>query len=192
VRRRIVLAALVALVPAGSASAHGPHGVNGTGYVASVNVVDPHVLGLEAKVILDDQLLVSNLTHKPLQILDRRGRPFIRFRPGGVERLQDGEWRRMNTGAAYAWHDSRVVGSGTPPPAAPGAAKTAPRFVRNWTVPGRVGDRAFTIEGALAWVEPQGTSAKGVSTALLVGGAVALVALSLGATFLLGRRRAEG
>jgi hypothetical protein len=192
VRGRIVLAAVVALVPAGSAFAHGPHGVNGTGYVATVNVVDPHVLGLEAKVILDDQLLVSNLTQKPLQILDRRGRPFIRFRPTGVERLRDGQWRRMNTGAAYAWHDSRVVGSGTPPPAAPGVTKTAPRFVRNWTVRGRVGDRAFTIEGALAWVEPPKQSGKSVSTALLAGGAFALAAISVGAMFLLGRRKPEG
>jgi hypothetical protein len=191
VRRRIVLAAVVALVPAGSAFAHGPHGVNGTGYVASVNVVDPQVLGLEAKVILDDQLLVSNLTNKPLQILDRRGRPFIRFRSGGVERLLDGDWRRMNTGAAYAWHDSRVVGSGAPPPAAPNAAETAPRFVRNWTVPGRVGDRGFTIEGALAWVQPPKKDA-GVSTALLVGGAVGLLTLSLGGAFWLSRRRPAG
>jgi hypothetical protein len=191
VRRLLVLAAVAALVPAGTALAHGPHGVNGTGYVASVNVVDPPILGLEAKVILDDQLLVSNLTQKPLQILDRRGRPFIRFRPTGVQRLQDGQWRRMNTGAAYAWHDSRVVGSGTPPPAAPGAIETAPRFVRNWTVPGRVGDRAFTIEGALAWVEPPKRS-ESVWTPLLAGGALALAALSLGAMFLLGRRKPEG
>jgi hypothetical protein len=188
VRRRLLLAAVVALVPAGAAFAHGPHGVNGTGYVASVNVVDPQVLGLEAKVILDDQLLVSNLTQKPLQILDRRGRPFIRFRPGGVERLQEGEWRRINTGAAYAWHDSRVVGSGTPPPAVPGTPETAPRFVRNWTVPGRIGDRAFTIEGALAWVEPPKKKDDGASAALLVGGALALAALSVAAVVLLGRR----
>ncbi|HVD26570.1 MAG TPA: hypothetical protein VNB86_11315 [Gaiellaceae bacterium] len=191
-RRRIVLAAVVALVPAGAAFAHGPHGVNGTGYVASVKVVDPQVVGLEAKVILDDQLLVSNLTRKPLQILDRSGRPFIRFRPSGVERLLDGEWRHMNSGAAYAWHDSRVVGSGTPPPVDPGAAETAPRFVRNWTVPGRVGAKAFAIEGALAWVEPPRQQDEGVSTALLVGGALALAALSLGAMLLLGRRRQAG
>jgi hypothetical protein len=191
VRGLLVLAAVVAVVPAGSAFAHGPHGVDGTGYVASVNVVDPQILGLEAKVILDDQLLVSNLTQKPLEILDRRGRPFIRFRPTGVERLQDGRWRLMNTGAAYAWHDSRVVGSGMPPPAAPSATETAPRFVRNWTVRGRVGDRAFTIEGALAWVEPSKQS-EGVSTALLAGGALALAALSLGAMLLLGRRKPEG
>jgi hypothetical protein len=191
VRGLLVLAAVAALVPTGTALAHGPHGVNGTGYVASVNVVDPQVLGLEAKVILDDQLLVSNLTQKPLQILDRRGRPFIRFQQNGVERLRDGQWRRMNTGAAYAWHDSRVVGSGTPPPAVPGATETAPRFVRNWTVRGRVGDQAFTIEGALAWVEPPKRS-ESVSTALLAGGALALAALSLGAMFLLGRRKPEG
>jgi hypothetical protein len=139
-------------------------------------------------VILDDQLLVSNLTQKPLQILDRRGRPFIRFRPGGVERLTNGEWRRMNTGAAYGWHDGRVVGSGTPPPAAPGAAEATPRFVRNWTVPGLVGGKAFTIQGALAWVEPPKQADKGVPTALLVGGALALAALSVAALVLLGRR----
>lgn len=188
-RGLFVLAAVVVLVPAGAAFAHGPHGVNGTGYVASVNVVDPQVLGLEAKVILDDQLLVSNLTRKQLQILDRRGRPFIRFRSTGVERLLDGEWRRMNTGAAYAWHDSRVVGRGTPPPPADGAAETAPRFVRNWAVPGRVGGQEFTIEGALAWVEPPKQQDESVPTVLLVGGALALAALSLAAVLGLGRGR---
>jgi hypothetical protein len=188
-RGLLALAAVVALVPAGAAFAHGPHGVNGTGYVASVNVVDPQVFGLEAKVILDDQLLVSNLTRKPLQILDRSGRPFIRFRSTGVERLLEGKWRRMNTGAAYAWHDSRVVGRGAPPPAAPGAAETTPRFVRNWRVPGRVAGQAFTIEGALAWVQPAKQADEGASTVLLVGGALALAALSLAAVFLLGRGR---
>jgi hypothetical protein len=187
-KRLLVFAAVVGLVLTGGAAAHGPHGVNGTGYVASVNVVEPQVFGLEAKVILDDQLLVSNLTRKPLQILDQSGRPFIRFRSTGVERLMRGEWRRMNTGAAYAWHDSRVVGSGTPPPAAPGAAETTPRFVRNWAVPGRVGGQAFAIEGALAYVQPAKQSGEGVSTALLVGGALALAALSVAAVVLLGRR----
>jgi hypothetical protein len=48
---------------------------------------------------------------------------------------------------------------------------------------------AFTIEGALAWVQPAKQADEGASTVLLVGGALALAALSLAAVFLLGRGR---
>ncbi|HEY7707990.1 MAG TPA: hypothetical protein VH968_12560 [Gaiellaceae bacterium] len=188
-RRAAALAALVALVLPAAAAAHGPGALTGSGYVASVRVVEPQILGLEARVIRNDELLVSNLTRKEVEILDRSGRPFIRLRPEGAERLVSGEWRRMNTGAAYAWHDSRVVGEGEPPGPAAGQPKDAPRFVRDWSVPGRVvGGRRFTIDGALAWIPPPQQSDAGTPAWVLVAGAAGLVALSLAALFFLGRR----
>jgi hypothetical protein len=188
VKRAAALAAL--LVPAlpVAAAAHGPGGITGSGYIASVRIVEPQILGLEARVIRNDELLVSNLTRKPVEILDRNGKAFIRLRPGGAERLVSGEWRRMNTGAAYAWHDSRVVGQGEPPGPASGQPEDAPRFVREWSVPGRVDGQRFTIDGALAWVPPQQQSDGGTPVWLLVAGAAGLVGLSLAALFLLGRR----
>lgn len=51
--------------------------------------------------MLGDQLHVTNLTTKPVEIFDGAGKPFI----------------RIPTGANRTWHDPRVVGSGDPPPA---------------------------------------------------------------------------
>jgi hypothetical protein len=179
---------LAALALAGGAAGHGP-GPIGTGYIARVDYVEPGVLGLDARIVGGDQLRIANLTRKPVEILDREGRPFIRFRPEGVHRFSSGEWRRMTTGTSYAWHDDRVVGHGDPPPAAAGQPKTAPRFVRSWRVPGRANGRAFTIEGRLAWIPPPESADEGPSPFLLAGGAFALVALSVVAAYLLGRSR---
>ena len=187
-RRAAASAALAALALAGSAAGHGP-GPIGTGYIARVDYVKPVVLGLDARVVGGDQLRVTNLTRSPVEILDGGGRPFIRFRPNGVQRLTSGEWRRMTTGSSYAWHDDRVVGRGDPPPAATGQPETAPRFVRGWRVPGRADGRPFTIEGRLAWVPPPKSEDEGPSPFLLAGGALGLVALSAVAVYLLGRSR---
>lgn len=186
--RLVACAVLVALALPGGMAAHGP-GPIGTGYVAKVDYVRPSVLGLDARVVGADQLRVTNLTRKPVEILDRDGQPFIRFRPGGVQRLADGEWRSLAAGASYAWHDDRVVGMGDPPPAPGGQSETAPRLVRTWHVPGRVDGRPFTIEGRLAWIPPPESPDEGTSPFLLAGGALALVALSASAAYFLGRRR---
>ena len=64
----------------------------------------------------------------------------------------------------------------------------ARRFVKNWTVPGRAGEQAFEIDGFLGWVPPEDEGGEAVSTVLLAGGVLVLVALSAVAAFLLGRR----
>jgi hypothetical protein len=144
-----------------------------TGFVATVASVRPNVVGLQARVVFGDQLQVTNLSRRQVEILDRAGKPFIRI-PSGSNR---------------AWHDPRVVGRGDPPPPTPGAPEGAPRFVKNWTVPGRAAAQAFVIDGFLGWVPPEESGGEGTSTFLLAGGALALVALSAGAAYLLGRRR---
>jgi hypothetical protein len=134
----------------------------------------PQVVGVQAQIVLGDQLHIRNLSRRPVEILDRAGKPFIRIPAGGN----------------HAWHDARVVGQGQPPPAAPGAPETAPRFVKNWSVPGRVAGQNFQIDGFLGWVPPPADEG-GVSAFLLAGGALALVALSAVAAFLLSRRRTD-
>jgi hypothetical protein len=84
---------LTLLVPA-AAVAHEPRSGRITGFVATVAAVRPNVVGVEARIVLGDQLHVSNLTGTPVEILDRAGDPFI----------------RIPAGASRAWHDPRVVG----------------------------------------------------------------------------------
>jgi hypothetical protein len=144
-----------------------------TGFVATVAAVEPNVVGLQARIVLGDQLLITNLSRNRVEILDRTGKPFIGIPAGG----------------SRAWHDARVVGQGEPPPAAPGAPEAAPRFVKNWTVPGRTAGRAFAVRGFLGWVPPAESGDEGVPFVVLAGGALALVVLSAGAAYLLGRGR---
>lgn len=186
--RVVFCTVLAALALPGGAAGHGP-GPIGTGYIARVDYVQPIVLGLDARVVAGDQLRVTNLSRRPVEILGSGGRPFIRFLPDGVERLTSGEWRRMTSGTSYAWHDDRVIGHGDPPPAAAGQPETAPRFVRGWRVPGRADGRPFAIQGRLAWVPPPESADDSPSPLLLAGGALVLVAISAVAVYLLGRSR---
>jgi hypothetical protein len=141
--------------------------------VATVASIRPNVVGLQARVVFGDQLQVTNLSRRQVEILDRAGKPFI----------------RIPTGANRAWHDPRVVGRGDPPPATPGAPEGAPRFVKNWSVPGRAAGQSFTIDGFLGWVPPEDSGGQGISAFLLAGGALGLVALSAVAAYVLGRGR---
>lgn len=169
--RFVASLALVGLLAPPLAGAHEIGTGMPTGFVATVSAVRPNVVGLEARVVLGDQLSVRNLSGKPVEILDRGGKPFL----------------QIPTGSSRAWHDPRVVGTGDPPPSAPGASEAAPRFVKNWSVPGRVAGRSFAIGGFLGWVPPEESADEGVPPFLLAGGALALVALSAVAAFLLGR-----
>ena len=144
-----------------------------TGYVATVSGVEPNVVGVSAMTVLGDQVLVRNLTQSPVVILDRQGRPLI----------------RIGAGKSRSWHDGRVVESGPPPPPPAGAAENAPRFVKNWTIPGRAGPRRFAITGFLGWVPPRQRADGDTPWTVWVGGAAVLVALSAGAAYLLGRDR---
>lgn len=130
------------------------------------------MLGLRARGVLGDQILLSNLSPEPVVILDPAGRPFI----------------RVPSGKSHTWHDVRVVSTGDPPPPSPGVGERDPRVVKHWRVPGRAGGQQFAIVGFLGWAPPPESADEGVSPLLLVGGAFALVALSLVGVVLLGRR----
>jgi hypothetical protein len=192
VRFVVGVAALVALVSASAASAHGPGGSTSTGYVASVSGIEPTVVGLRAQPAYGDQILVSNLSPQPIVIFDAKGLPFLRFtKLRGVERRTAGGWKRVARTQSYAWHDPRVVGHGPPPAPAPGAGAGESRFVKNWRIPGDAGGRDFEILGFLGWVPPPDQGGDGVSKTLLVAGALGLLALSIAAVVLLGRREGD-
>jgi len=168
--------AALALLLSVKAAAHEPDTAVPTGYVATVAGVRPNVVGLSVSTVLGDQVLVRNLTRARVVILDRRGRPLI----------------RVAAGRSRTWHDVRVVETGPPPPPTPRADPAAPRFVKRWSIPGRAGGRRFAITGFLGWVPPpQQSDGDGTPLAVWAGGAIALVALSAGAAYLLGRGRPD-
>jgi hypothetical protein len=180
VRLVVGVAALVALLSASAASAHGPGSSTSTGYVASVSGIEPTVVGLRAQPAYGDEILVSNLSPQPIVIFDAKGLPFLRFtKLRGVERRTADGWKRVARTQSYAWHDPRVVGHGPPPAAAPGAGAGESRF------------RDFEILGFLGWVPPPDQGGDGVSKTLLVAGALGLLALSIAAVVLLGRRDSD-
>jgi hypothetical protein len=165
--------ALLALAAPLIASAHEPGAPTVTGFVATVSAVEPLVVGVDARVVFGDQLLVTNRTSTLVEILDRSGTPFI----------------RIASGKSRTWHDDRIVGQRAPPLPASDASESAPRFVKNWSVPGRTKDRAFRIKGFLGYVPPERAGDEGTPTIVLAGGALVLVALSALAAYLLGRGR---
>ncbi len=171
---RVVTGAVLALALPGAAAAHELPGGKPEGYVATVSAIEPNVVGLQARTVLGDQVLVSNLTRGAVVILDEQGRPFIRIPSGG----------------SRAWHDPRVVELRPRPAPAEGAGESEGRFVKNWRIPGRAGRREFAIEGFLGWVPPPESDEEGVPAVLLAGGALVLVGLSAAAAYLLGRSRA--
>jgi hypothetical protein len=166
----VTLLALAAPLPA---AAHEPGAPTHTGYVVTVSAIEPNVLGLRARGVLGDQILLSNLSPDPVSILDREGQPFI----------------RVPSGKSHTWHDPRVVASGDAPPPDPGAGERDPRVVKHWRIPGRAGKQRFAIVGFLGWVPPEEIEGEGAPALLLAGGALALLALSAVATYFLGRRR---
>jgi len=165
------VAALALLVPA-HAAAHNPGVGIPTGYVATVSAVRPNIVGLRATTVLGDQLAVSNLSRRPVVILDPNGRPFM----------------RIPSGRTKTWHDTRVVETGPPPLPRRAAAASEPRFVKNWTIRGRAGGRSFAINGFLGWVPPRESGGGGMPLAVWIGGAAFLLALSVAAAWLLERR----
>lgn len=172
------VAVLVALLCAAAPSRTGAHAVNQahiTGYVATVSAVEPNVVGVQVRVVLGDQLQLTNYTKAPVEILGPDGRPE----------------RTINAGRTLSWHDERIVETGDPPPPPrSGGAPTTPRFVKNWRVPGRTAEREFAINGFVGWIPPapQPTGDEGPPLWAFALGGFGLVALSAGAVYVLSRR----
>ena len=161
---------------AAPAAAHERHGL-ATGYISTVAAIEPNVLGLSAFVVGgDDRLLLRNLSRRVIVIRGYEGEPYLRFSPRGVyanarspatylnrARLPqrpapahaDPEappsWRRVATGATYAWHDHRIQWmQGTPPPVV-AAAPGRPHRIFDWRVPGTADGKPFAVTGFLGY-----------------------------------------
>lgn len=95
------LALVLALAPA-TASAH----ERSPEQVTLIDAVEPSLppgVVVQVQPSVADQLVAENRTDRPLEVLDREGRPFLRIRQGGVEAdLARADWYTSNdpSGAA--------------------------------------------------------------------------------------------
>jgi hypothetical protein len=217
VKRLSLVCALAALVLAPTADGHGQVLIQ-KGYVSSVSAISPNVLGLFANVLGgDDRLRLSNYSGKTIVVLGYQDEPYLRFEKSGVfenmrspaaylnrsrhprglrPELADPEarprWRRVATGATFAWRDHRIHWMKPGPP--PGVRKDPLRIQRifAWRVPGRVDGTPFAVTGILGY-SPQFAPASGRPAWLLPVAAAALgLALAAGAALMVGlgaRRR---
>ena len=130
--------------------------------------VEPPVAGLRVQVYDDQlapQLVLENLSGRALEILDERGRAFVRIRPDGVDadlaadawygsvspggapvpagaREPDAkpDWRAVRAQASWGWFDPRLAKARAGPAAASGEAGL-------WSVPARLGPQPIEIRG---------------------------------------------
>jgi hypothetical protein len=153
-----VVGLLAALVCASPASAHGQDAPVATNVRVVVNGVEPAVPGVEVRAVeAGARLELTNRSAGAVEILGRRGEPFLRIRPDGVDenrnsptlyasRSRKGEaapvglgrqpdWRPASNRPVVRWHEERVHGS-------------------SWTVPLLVdGAEPGVIRGAIELAE---------------------------------------
>jgi hypothetical protein len=215
-RRALSLLAAAALVLPTAVIAH--PGSTLTGYVSTVSVVVPNVLGVNALVLGgDDRLRVSNYSGKTIVILGYQGEPYLRFdktgvyansfspaahlnrfrlprpvKPGVADPSAPPRWRRVARGVTYEWHDHRIHWTGREPP--PGVREHPERIQRifTWRVPARADGVRFAITGFLGYApDPAKAKEDAGTSGWLLPSAIAAGVLAVGALGGMGARRAR-
>ena len=182
----VVAAAAIALAP--GAWAHG--GTRSTGYVSTFSNLQPNVLGVTVNTFgRDNTISLSNYSGKTVVVLGRSGEPYLRFVEGVVEEnmrsptTARSRWRKVATGASYAWHDHRIVWTGASPPRVLQQAPDVAHLVFRWAIHATADGKPFLIKGFLGWSPPPKTKGGDTSAwvyAAAAAGAGALVAAALG------------
>jgi hypothetical protein len=171
---RSLVVALLALVVAPSAGAHGEGG-QATGFSSTIKAISPFTPGLEVDVLDgDDRLFLRNGTGRELIVLGYDGEPYLRFDSGSVyrnvrspavylnaDRYAQGEvpasadpdaapvWRRIRFGHSHEWHDHRIQWMSTIAPDEVRADPGSQHHVFDWRVPITVAGRPTAITGSL-------------------------------------------
>jgi hypothetical protein len=192
-KRTAIALFLTALVLPADASGHG--GTNfQKGFVSTVSAVLPNVLGVSANVTGGDaRLRVSNYSGKTVLILGYENEPYLRFdsrgvwantrspavdlnryrrsrglHPGVADTAATPRWKRVATGASYAWFDHRIHWNTTTPPHGVRLHPERVQRVFTWRVPARFAGKPFAITGLLGYTPPE--SSKGRDLAFGVVG----------------------
>jgi len=198
----LVLVSAAFLAGAAAAAAHG--GGRSQGYVSSFSSLDPPVLGLLVNVFGPrNRMQVTNYTRKPVVILGYDREPYLRLTgdavyenvasrtaylnssrpvPATVDPKAPPRWRRIARGAAYSWHDHRIVWTGSAEPEVVRRAPDEFHRVFSWAIPATVGGEPVRMQGFLGWA-PRPKTSEGRDWTLTVGlGVAAAVALAAAAT----------
>jgi hypothetical protein len=155
-------AALVVLLPAAPASAHGgAQSPTGTDYRTIVTAVTPAVAGLTVRPIeAGSRLELTNHTGRAIEVLGYQGESMVRVRPGSVAR----------------WHDHRSHWMADKPPPQVAADPGRAQRIRDWVVPLRVDGSTVEVRGTLDWLPPP---SPGTWWALCLVAAVAVAAAGM-------------
>src|SRR6266536_125034 len=198
-----IAGAAVALVP--GAWAHG--GTRTTGYISTFSDLEPNVVGVRVNIFgRDNTISLSNYSGKTVVVRGRSGEPYLRFAPGGVvenmrspttflnmsRRLPAAaypgarpRWQKVANGASYAWHEHRIVWTGTSPPPVVQQEPDESHLIFTWAIHATADRKPFLIKRFLGWAPSPKTSGGGTSAWVFAGagaGAAAAVtaALALG------------
>lgn len=208
------LVAVAALAGAPAAWAHG--GTRSTGYVSTFSNLQPLVLGVTVNVFGSNNTMnLSNYSGKNIVVLGRAGEPYLRFTPGGVQENMRSpttylnhsqpvpaasgsavmpKWRKVSNGTGYAWHDHRIVWTGSSPPPVVTTAPDTSHLIFRWAIPATADGKRFLIKGFLGWAPPPekpGESSRWWIVAAAAGAsAIVATALALGSRARRARRRA--
>ena len=209
----VAVLAGAALTVASGVWAHG--GTRSTGYFSTFSSLEPHVLGVSVNVFgRDNTIRLSNYSGKTVIVFGRSNEPYLRFSskriekkmrspttflnsshtvPAGAGRDARPRWRKVASGASYAWHDHRIVWTGTRPPLVIRRAPHVSHLVFRWRLPATAGGKRFVIAGFLGWAPPPRQSSGGGTNWLPIAGAAGgalLVLAAIGAGARRARRRA--
>ncbi len=165
----VAVLAGAALTVASGVWAHG--GTRSTGYFSTFSSLEPHVLGVSVNVFgRDNTIRLSNYSGKTVIVFGRSNEPYLRFSskriekkmrspttflnsshtvPAGAGRDARPRWRKVASGASYAWHDHRIVWTGTRPPLVIRRAPHVSHLVFRWRLPATAGGKRFVIAGFL-------------------------------------------
>ena len=202
-----VLAVVLAVGPAGAASAHGGPAGDAVHYRSRVVSVVPDVPGLTVELARDGSWIrVRNSTDVELVVLGYDGEPYVRLGPDGAAEnvasvtsrvngvfgsglvTQDAPdaprpaavtWESRGLEPVMTWHDARTQYAGTARPAAVAQEPARAHHLTGWTVRGRYGDAPFVVTGTLDWTGRRGAFGTWTGRLLWLAGGLAALACVL-------------
>jgi hypothetical protein len=202
------LAAVLLVVAATPAGAHGVGGIRASNYETRVLSVRPTVAGVSIRSVdLGSRLELHNHSGRTVIVEGYDGEPYLRVGATGVfentrspatylnrDRFGEGtpvpdsadpdappRWRMLSSGHNVRWHDHRAHWMGRTEPPAVRRAPDETHLIERFDIPAAIGDEVFTIRGDVRWVP-------GPSPWPLLVGAIALAAVVIVAA----RRRQWG
>jgi len=148
------------------------HGGGSHGYVSTIErIVNGN--GIEAKARGDGHVTLTAPIGKPVVVWGYEGEPYLRFADGKVYENRRAptayvnrdeappsdadahappQWRLVEAGPSYTWHDHRTHWMAAQPPDVVTRDPHTRHHILDWRVEGTVAEHRFTIANSLGWV----------------------------------------